>query len=483
MWDDWAGSLSRSWIIDSILLYSLAIVGQYFVLHILALFGALAQHRHSQIADRLSFFQDDFAPPISILVPAYNEGPTIVDSVRSLMQLHYPSFEIIVVNDGSKDDTLEQLTRAFDLRPSRRVLRSPVARERMIGAYSSPFYPHLLVLDVTNGGKASALNIGLAMSRHPLFLTIDADSILEPDTLIKLALPFFEFPSTYVTGGVVRPANGCRIVGGRVVEARLPDSHLARHQVVEYLRAMLGARLGWDLTNSLYIISGALGLFSREAVLAVGGYRTDTLGEDMELVMRLQRWAGDHGRLRAVRFVGNAVAWTEVPQRFSALRRQRRRWQQGLAESLWLNRELLTSRRLALRHSLAFLCQLMFELFGPALEVVGQVIVIVLAVTQHLEGSTGGLYMGIFIAAGTLNSLLSLALETVACPRYTRTRDTAMLIGYAVIENFGYRQLTALWRLEGMWNAIRRNQVWGAMTRRGHHVGKEGPLANPARMA
>jgi cellulose synthase/poly-beta-1,6-N-acetylglucosamine synthase-like glycosyltransferase len=473
-------TLPRSWPALLLLIYSVAILAQYFSLQVLAFFQALGQERQSRITDRLSVFQDDFAPPISILVPAYNEGPTIVDSVRSLMQLHYPSFELIVINDGSKDDTLDQLVRAFQVRPSHRTLRARVPRERIRGVYSSPDYPFLLVLDVTNGGKATALNIGLAMARHPLFLAIDADSVLEQDTLLRLAQPFFEHPATLVVGGVVRPANGCRIVGGRIVETRSPRSHLARFQVVEYLRGMLGGRLGWERLDSLYIVSGALGLFSREAVLAAGGYRTDTLGEDMELVMRLQRWGGRTGRARVIRFVANAVAWTEVPESLGVLRRQRRRWHQGLAESLWLNRELLTGQRFRLHHGLAFLSQTAFELLGPVLEAAGYVIVIALSLGGVLDVRAAALYLGIFIAGGTLNSLMGIALEAVACPRYTRTRDLALLMLYALLENFGYRQLSVVWRLEGVWNTLRRKQVWGAMSRRGHQAGEGVGKAPPS---
>lgn len=475
MWHEWVAGLPKSWLVSFVLIYSLAILGQYLLLQILAFVEALRQRQRSRIADRLSLFQDDFAPPISILVPAHNEGPTIVDSVRSLMQLHYPSIEVIVVNDGSTDDTLAQLTKAFGLRPSHRTLRARVPFDRVRGVYSSPDYSFLLVLDVTNGGKASALNIGIAMARHPLFLAIDADSVLENDALPRLALPFLQNPSTVVVGGVVRPSNGCRIAGGRVLEARLPASQLARYQAVEYLRGMLGGRLGWDLVDCLYVVSGALGLFSREAVLAVGGYRTDTLGEDMELVMRLQRWAGEHHRPRAVHLIGDAVAWTEVPQKLRTLRSQRRRWQQGLAESLWLNRELLWRQRFGFRHGLAFLSQLLFELLGPLFELTGYAVVVVLLLTNQFNAEIAALYLGIFIAGGTLNSLLGLALEAVACPRYTRTRDLLVLMLHALIENFGYRQLTTLWRVEGLWNAIRRKRVWGVMTRSGHQSNEAAP--------
>ena len=333
-----------------VLFYGAVILVQYFVLGILGLVDARRELRRQQLSDRLSLFEGDLAPPISILVPAYNEGPTIEDSIRSLMHLHYPSFEIVVVNDGSKDDTLQAMVNAFGLRASLRTLRARVPQERIRGVYSSPDYPFLVVIDSVNGGKAQALNLALAVARHPLFCVIDADSMLESDTLLQLALPFFLDAAVIVTGGVVRPANGSLFDHGRMVKARLSRRSLVRLQTVEYLRGMLAGRMGWNLVDSLFIVSGALGLFSREAVLAVGGYRTDTLGEDMELVMRLQRWARSNGRRRAVRFVGSAVAWTEVPENVRTLSRQRGRWHQGLAESLWLNRQILSADRFAIHH-------------------------------------------------------------------------------------------------------------------------------------
>lgn len=451
-----------------VLAYGALIFIQYFVLGVLAFVDARRERRRQQISDRLSLFDGDLAPPISILVPAYNEGPTIVDAVRSLMHLRYPSFEIVVVNDGSKDDTLAALIAAFRLQPSLRTLRVRVPRERVRGVYSSPDYPFLIVLDTVNGGKAQALNMALAVARHPLFCAIDADSMLERDTLLQLALPFYLDASVVVTGGVVRPANGSVFDNGRMVVTGLSRRSLVRLQTVEYLRGMLAGRMGWNLIDSLYIVSGALGLFSRQAVLAVGGYRTDTLGEDMELVMRLQRWARLNGRRRAVRFVSSAVAWTEVPENLRTLARQRARWHQGLAESLWINRRLLVSERFSLHHGAAYLSQLLVELLGPPVELFGLALTIVALLSGHLHSSFALFYLGMFIAGGTVNSLLGLALETIVCPRYLRGREFATLMAYAVLENFGYRQLTAWFRLRGLWNALRRRQTWGAMARHGH---------------
>ncbi len=478
MWNDLLVRLVESWLGGGLLVYSVAVFGQYLVLGALAFVEARRQNRWQRLADRLSLFEGDMAPPISILVPAFNEEPTIVDSVRSLMQLRYPTFELVVVNDGSRDRTLEALVEAFGLRPTRRVLRAHVPRGRVRGIYSSPHHPHLVVLDVVNGGKAQALNLALAFSRHPLFLAIDADSIMERDTLLQLALPFYEDSTVLVVGGVVRPANGCVVEKGRVVAAGVSRSHWARFQIVEYLRGMLLGRMGWEYFDSLYIVSGALGLFSREAVLAVGGYRTDTLGEDMELVMRIQRWAGEQGRRAVVRFIGSAVCWTEVPQSARQLARQRARWHQGLAESLWMNRALLSRHRFQLHHGLAFTSQFLVELLGPLFELFGVVLLLGLVLTRRADTPFALRYLMIFVIGGTVVSLMGLMIERVTCPRYRRARDYALLAAYALLDNFGYRQCTALWRVRGIWNALRRKGRWGEMRRRGHERAEAEPRAS-----
>ena len=204
------------------------------------------------------------------------------------------------------------------------------------------------------------------------------------------------------------------------------------------------------------------------AVLAVGGYRTDTVGEDMELIMRLHRWALRNRRRRVVRFVGSAVAWTETPASLAVLSRQRARWHQGLAESLWHNRSLLTRERFTFAHACAVGVQLLVELLGPLLEVLGYVLFVALLLSGRMDVPFALIYLGLWMLGGSLTSLISMALETVVCPRYQRVRDLAGILLYALAENLGYRQLTAVWRLQGLWRVVRRNQVWGEMTRRGH---------------
>jgi cellulose synthase/poly-beta-1,6-N-acetylglucosamine synthase-like glycosyltransferase len=469
VWSDLLARGPEGWVTALFGVFAILIFVQYLGLNLLACIEARREYHRERLADRLSLFEGELAPPISLLVPAYNEEPTICDMVRSIMQLRYPSIEIIVVNDGSSDATLAVLTREFDLQPSARVARAAVPRDRLRGVYGSPRFPGLVVVDVVNGGsKSKAINVALAYARHPLVCVVDADSVLERDALLELALPFYQDAAVVATGGVVLPSNGSRIRRGVVYEPRVGKHPLARFQAVEYLRGMLIGRMGWDALDRLYIVSGALGLFSHRALMTVGGYRTETLGEDMELVMRLQRWAQRNGRARAVRFVHNAVAWTEVPERLKELAGQRIRWHQGLAESLWFNRGLFLSRPFSPRHTVAYVNYLLIELLGPFWEALGLVILTAQLIAGRVDGLLACLYLGVFVLGGTINTLVSIALETAVCPRYDRSADLLVLVTWALLENLGYRQLTTIWRLRALWYTLRRRREWGAISRLGH---------------
>ena len=469
MWNELLARGPEGWVTALFGAFAILIFVQYFALNLLACIEARREYHRERLADRLSLFEGELAPPISVLVPAYNEELTISDMVRSIMQLRYPSIEIIVVNDGSSDGTLAVLTREFELRPSARVARATVPRERLRGVYASPRFPGLVIVDVVNGGsKAKATNVALAYARHPLVCIVDADSVLERDTLLELALPFYQDASVVATGGVVLPANGSRIQRGVVKEPRVGRHPFARFQAVEYLRGMLIGRMGWDALDRLYIISGALGLFSHRTLMTVGGYRTESLGEDMDLAMRIQSWAQRSGRARAVRFVHNAVAWTEVPERAKDLAGQRIRWHQGLAECLWYNRGLLAAGRFSPRSVVAFMSYLLIELMGPFWEALGLVILAFQLVAGRVDGLLACLYFGVFVLGGSINTLVSIALETAVCPRYDRPADLLVLVVWAVLENLGYRQLTTIWRLRALWNTIRRRREWGTMSRLGH---------------
>src|SRR6185369_10958297 len=274
-----------------------------------------------------------FEPKISVLVPAYNEEANIAASIRSLLQLDYPDYEVVVINDGSRDRTLDVLREEFALQEFPEAFLVRLQTRPVRGLYRSLVHPQLRVIDKVNGGKADALNAGINGARFPLFCGVDADSILQQDSLRLVARPFLEDPSTVACGGTIRIANGCQMSGGALVRAGVPRSYLALCQTVEYLRAFLFGRAGWSPLNALLIISGAFGLFDKEVVVQVGGYRTDSIGEDMELVVRLHRILRKRRQKYRIALVPDPVCWTEAPEDLQTLKNQRVRWQRGLSDS------------------------------------------------------------------------------------------------------------------------------------------------------
>jgi cellulose synthase/poly-beta-1,6-N-acetylglucosamine synthase-like glycosyltransferase len=407
------------------------------------------------------------APPISIIVPAYNEEAGIVDSVRSLLALDYPATEIVVLSDGSTDGTVDRMIETFDLRPAYRPTPPFLDHKPVRGVYVPRGRLRLILIDKDNGGKADSMNAGANFARFPLVCFIDADSMLEQDALVKAAIPFVEDPlRTVATGGVIRIANGCRIAQGRVVEAALPRSRLAMFQVVEYLRAFLAARTGWSAVNGLLIISGAFGLFRKDAVIAADGFSTDTMGEDMELVVRLHRTMRELGRDYRIVYVPDPVCWTEAPENVGNLRSQRRRWQQGTLETLWAHRRMLFNPRYRAAGLLSMPSMLIFEVIGPIIELAGYVVSVVAALTGVISPSTFIAFFALAFLYGMVLSLGAVVLEDAAFGRNPRWSDLGRILLYSVAENLGYRQVTHVWKLEAFWR-LWRGGGWGTMERKG----------------
>ncbi|EKV29786.1 glycosyl transferase, group 2 family protein [Caenispirillum salinarum AK4] len=406
--------------------------------------------------------------PISLLVPAYNEQTTIVDSVRSMLALHYPNFEVIVVNDGSKDTTLATLIEAFDLRPVERAHEEAVPHAAIRGLYANPRHPRLLVVDKENGGKADALNAGINLSRTPLFCAVDADSLLETDALLRAVQPFMRDPDKVVAvGGTIRVANGSRVRAGRILKVGLPRHPLALFQVVEYLRAFLMARLAWSEWGAMMLISGAFGIFRRTVAVDVGGYSHGTVGEDMEIIVKIHRHLRDTGSAYEIRFVPEPVCWTEVPESLSVLSRQRRRWQRGSLESFFKHRGMIGRRRYGIAGSLGTVNILVTDVLGPPLEALGYVLIPVLWAAGLLSLDFFLAYLALVFALGVFISVGALILEEIELRRYPDAGDLARLTLAAVVENFGYRQINNVWRMMGWWDFLRRKQGWGDMRRKG----------------
>ncbi len=450
-----------------ILVYFLVLNSFYALLLVLSVPEIWEQTRLAEDEDFQRLMQSDALPPISVLVPAHNESATIEASVTAMLTLEYRHFEVIVVNDGSKDDTLERLRHAFDLYEVPATYPATIATKPLRAIYRSRTRTRLLVLDKENGGKADSLNAAINASRFPLIIAVDADTLIEPDALLRLTRPFLLGRQIAAVGGTVRVANGCTVKDGRVVDARVPGRFLPGVQVVEYLRAFLFGRLGWNRLGGSLIISGAFGLFRKEYIHGIGGYRTSSVVEDLDLVVRLHRYL----RARKVRyeipFIPDPVAWTEVPESGRVLGRQRERWQRGLVAAMWQYKGMLFNPRYGRVGLLAMPFFTFGEMLAPLVEVLGYVITVGGFLLGVVNTSFALLFVVVAWAYGMLLSLWAVALEEVSFRRYRRFGDLARLLVYATLENFGYRQRTVWWRLKAFVTVFTYRHVWGEMTRKG----------------
>jgi cellulose synthase/poly-beta-1,6-N-acetylglucosamine synthase-like glycosyltransferase len=440
-----------------------------YTLHTLLAFSELhrARRRERHTLDEW-FFGSKSTPGISLLVPAYNEELTVVENIRSLLTLHYPRFEIIVVNDGSKDGTARSLIEAFRLERIDLRRPHPAPCQEIRGIYRQRDYPNLLFIDKENGGKSDALNAAMNYARHPLVCGVDADSILDHHSLLKAVRPFIEQPATLIAvGGTIRIANGCEVRNGQIVREGTPGGLLPLFQVVEYLRAFLITRLSFSRMNSVSIISGAFGLFKRSAVLQVGGYTLGTVGEDMELIVKLHRHFRNRNEPYHILFVPDPVCWTEAPESLAVLRRQRTRWQRGLCEVLWLHRDLLLRPRYGGIGMIGFPLFVLFDIIGPFLDLVGLIVLPIYWYFGLLSLEFMAAYFAVTVLYGVFLSMMALVMAELVIFKTTRKRDMLALVFAAIAENFGYRQLNLLWRIEGIWQYLRKRKGWGEMTRVG----------------
>jgi cellulose synthase/poly-beta-1,6-N-acetylglucosamine synthase-like glycosyltransferase len=454
--------------------YAAALNLSYLLLLAFSIAGVRGQAAFGELLRPSFLFKEHVLPSVSIISPAFNEEASIVESVSSLLTLRYPDFEVIVVNDGSRDGTLARLIGYFQLERADLFVHRYLSTEKIRGIYSSKRYPELLVLDKANGGKADSLNAGINVARKEYFAGIDADSMLEPDSLLALAGKFLDSEEEVVAaGGNILPVNGCTVRLGDLVRTRIPRKPIAAFQTIEYLRAFMAGRVGWATLKALLIISGAFGLFHRRRVVDAHGYLTrsehylkDTVGEDMELVVRLTRSLRENRVPFAVQYAHDANCWTEIPERLAILNRQRDRWQRGLLDILCFHSKLIGNPRYGRAGLLGFPYFLVFEALGPWFEAEGY---LALAASLALGAIGLPLLLLVFTATVLLGLPVSIASLLIAENRrdYFPLPDKLALLLYALLENFGFRQLMSLTRVRGFLRMLARVGGWGQMERRG----------------
>lgn len=441
----------------------------YLVMLIIALRGSAAHQHRLQSVNLASIKRSRLSPPITILTPARNEEKSICVAVQNLLDLDYPELEVIVINDGSTDQTFRSLQQSFGLRPVRAVYIQQVNSAPVRGLYRSDRDPRLLVVDKEPGGsKADAVNAGLNAATSPYICVVDADSVLERDALLRIMAPVLTDPDRVVSaGGIVRVLNGAETKGGRISRIRLPRKSIEVLQVVEYLRAFLIGREAWARGNMLMIISGAFGVFRTDLVRAVGGYRSPAIGEDFDLVARLHRHLRDNHTDYKIEFVADPVCWTEVPSDLRSLGRQRARWQKGLLDVLWPNRDMLFRGQYGRVGFLALPYLWVFELFAPLIEVGGIFTILLAAWFGALSREFFLQFLFFGYAFATIISIGSVLQEEMTYKRYNEWRDVGRLLTHCFLEHFPYRQLNMLWRLQGLWQYMRGDMQWKPINRQG----------------
>lgn len=467
-WGRWLSSLQWFFLTYFVLLNSI-----YLILNMVAGYSIVRRKRDLR-ARYLPKALQSYQPPVSIILPAHNEEQSIVSTIQSLLAINYPEFEIVIVNDGSTDKTLQKLINAFDFTPFPEAYRRRLETEQIHEIYVSQKIPKMRLIDKVNGGKADALNAALNCIHYPLFCSIDADCILEKDALSRVIRPFLEDPRTVAAGGVVRVLNGSKVRNGAVKKIDLPKRFLPGFQIIEYLRAFLFGRLGWAPINALLIISGAFGIFYKERIIAIGGYRRDTVGEDMDLVVRLHRNLISEKRPYRITFVPDPICWTEVPKDIRSLKNQRVRWQHGLCESIWPNMDMMFNRNSGAAGWIGIPFMLLFELFGPLIEFIGYIMMTILWIFGLVSLKVFLIFLLTAVGIGVLLSINAMMLEELSYRLYPKISQRLQLLLWAVLENFGYRQLTTVWRSMGLlrwmsspkkhprWGLIRRDGSWQA---------------------
>lgn len=453
------------------LFFAYSIMSSYVLLSLISVFSMRNYIRSNGFVDYQVILNSDLAPRLSLLAPAYNEALTIEENVQSLLSLNYNNYEVIVINDGSKDNTLDLLIEAYDLEGVDSKINGQLTTKHVNKVYKSTnkAFRKLTVIDKVNGGKGDALNVGINYSENPYVVCIDVDCILEKDALLKLAKPYLELSEKRViaTGGVLRIANSCVTEGGRLVEINAPDKMLPRIQVLEYLRAFLLGRMAWSKLDGLLLISGAFGMFDKEIAIKVGGYDTRTVGEDMELVVRMRRYMIENKFDYSVFYIPDPICWTEAPEDIKVFQKQRSRWTRGTMETLWTHKKMFLNPKYKVLGMLSIPYWTFFEYLAPIIEMLGIIITTYLIINNLIDWNLFVLiFIMVYVFALSISSL-ALLTDEYTYTQYSKRSDFIKLLGAAIIEPFYFHPITVYAAIKGNWEKIRGKNNWGEMTRKG----------------
>lgn len=456
----------------SILVFAVSIMSSYLILSGISIQYLREYLWGNNFIDYSVLLSSENAPSLSLIAPAYNEGKTIEENIQSLLSLNYSNYEVIIVNDGSKDNSMEIMIKAYQLEadPEFKIYLHLKTKEiKNIYRSKNPAFKKLIVVDKFNGGKSDALNVGINISRNPYIVCIDVDCIIEKDALLKMAKPFMENNRGRViaTGGVIRIANSCKVSNGKLMEVNVPDPFLPRIQVIEYLRAFLLGRMAWAKLDGLLLISGAFGMFDKQIAIEAGGYDHGTVGEDMELVMRMRRYMIEQKQKYTVSFVPDPLCRTEAPENFQILGKQRSRWTRGTMESLWLHRVMFLNGKYKVLGWLSFPFWFVFEYLAPLVEFFGLIITLLFFLFGFISLKFFCLLLLFGYSFALMVSSLALLTEEYTFHQYPRLKDYFRLLLVAAIEPFYFHPFVVYCALKGNWEKIKGVKSWGEMTRAG----------------
>lgn len=440
----------------------------YFISTIYSILELDTYKRKQIYFNDLKIRNDKNNTPISILVPAYNEEDTILDCINSLLDLDYYEYEIIVIDDGSSDETSQVVKKAFNLERVERPIRRVVKCKNEKSIYERNITNNIKLTLVTkeNGGKSDALNMGINLSKYPLFVTIDADSILQNDSLKNIVAPFMEDDTTIAVGGSIKVANSVVLDKGRVVKRLRKLNPLVLFQTIEYYRVFLTSRVWFNSFNGNLIISGAFGLFKKSSVINVGGYDTNTVGEDMDLVVKLHSFYRKNKLPYKIKYSHNSVCWSQVPERLRDLRSQRRRWHIGLITSLFTHRYIFLNPKYGVVGLISYLYYLVYEMLSCILDVVGLVIVLTSYFIGLLNKEFLITFLLIYIVYSAIISITAIVLDNYIFREKLTLVEIIKLILFAILESFGYRQLCSWYRISGFIGYRKSKYQWGKIKRK-----------------
>ena len=467
------------YLVDSIIFVFGTVILSIYI--IMGVFSASALYRYihkNKYIDYIAILSSDIAPHVSILAPAYNEAKNVVDNVRSLMSINYVNLEIIIINDGSTDDTMQKLIANYQLRQVKFAVDYKIACNEIRGVYKSDnkAFQKLLVIDKVNGGKADALNAGINISNSELIMSIDVDCIIESDAVLKMVKPFIEETSKKViaSGGVIRVANNCDVGIGKINMVRFPNKLIAGFQVLEYSRAFILGRMAWSKINGLLLISGAFGMFDKELAIKAGGYNHNTVGEDMELVVRMRRYMHDNklGKY-IVSFIPDPLCWTEVPDTLKVLGRQRNRWTRGTMQTLFIHKKIFFNPKYLLLGLVSYPYWFFFEWLAPIVELLGLIYFTILVILGVVSWPFFLTLSALVYSFAFMLTLFSILYEEATFNAYKRKTDILKMIGLALLEPFIYHPLVVFWAIKGNIAYLKGDNAWGKMDRTGFATRKE----------